>query len=162
VIREIIMRIVLWLILGILINIIPVFINFIAASGDRANVGGNSLTAALSSGDLLIATTAILPPALADLALTAKKAKRARVVIIALGAALVLFALLIYALAFANAVSRENGQIEFPRLTATLIAQISLGFFSSAVIIGGIVAAFIAVAEHGAPGKRSELRQEEE
>jgi hypothetical protein len=162
VIKEIIMRIVLWLILGILINVIPVFINFIAASDAQAKAGGSSLTSALASGDLLIATTAILPPALADLALNAKKAKRARVVIIVMSAVLVLFALLLYALAFANAVARESGRAEFPRLTTSLVAQASIGFFGSAVIIGGVVAAFIAVAEHNASGEKDKREREQE
>lgn len=64
---DIIMRILVWLILGIAINTFPPFIAFIIGAGDPRAGGHTSLTGVLSSGDLLIATTAILPPALADL-----------------------------------------------------------------------------------------------
>lgn len=152
---DIIMRILVWLILGIAINTFPPFIAFIIGAGDPRAGGHTSLTGVLSSGDLLIATTAILPPALADLAISARRARRARIIIIAFGALVSLASLMIYCFAFVNYLSQESHQsVVAKNLSPDLVAKLSVGFFLSAVVLGSICTAFLAAGDEQAPDER--------
>jgi hypothetical protein len=145
VLGEVITRLVIWLLLGSAINVLPLIVAYISGAGDEVSTNTGPLTAVLSSGDLLIATTAMLPPALADLALNATKAPRTRTIIIVFGAFVSLVALLLYGFAYANDKGRQHGQPPFAHLSPLFVAQASMGFFGCAVILGGATAAFLAI-----------------
>jgi hypothetical protein len=87
------LRIIVWLLLGSAINLFPVLIAYLLGAGrdegaSQSAIQSYSLNTILSAGDLLIAATVMLPPALADLALNARKAKRTRALVIIVGAVL--------------------------------------------------------------------------
>jgi hypothetical protein len=131
---EIAMRIVIWLILGSAINFLPVVVAYFASTDSAP------FASVLSSGDLLIATTAMLSPTLADLALNVKKARRSRAVIVVLGSFLSLVSVLIYGFAYTNTVNPGT----FKHLSGELVEWLSVSFFLTAVLIGGICSAFLA------------------
>jgi hypothetical protein len=142
---DVTLRVVIWLLLGSVINLIPILAAYLTEAGQESAQGGYSLTTALSSGDLLLAATVMLPPTLADLALIAKKARRTRIIVIILGALLSFFSLLIYGYAFANNLDRENGQVTVAaNLGPNSVAHLSIIFFLAAVFIGAVCAGFLA------------------
>jgi hypothetical protein len=144
-VADVTLRVVIWLLLGSVINLVPILAAYLTEAGQGAVQGGYSLTTALSSGDLLLAATVMLPPALADLALNAKKARRTRIMIIILGALLSFFSLLIYGFAFANNLARENGKATVAaNLAPNSVANLSLACFLAAVFIGALCAGFLA------------------
>lgn len=144
---DIIVRIMLWLLLGIALNIVPPFIAYLVAGG--------TFTVVLSSGDLLIATTAILPLPLADLA-SVQRAPRAKIIIVSIGALVCAGSLIFYCFAFANYLSQVYHQSTFAKYPSPeLAAKLSVGFFLGAVVLGSICAGFLAVDKKGS-GERSE------
>jgi hypothetical protein len=152
---DIIVRILVWLLLGIAINIFPPLITYVIGIGDPGSGGHNSLINVLSSGDLLIATTAILPPALADLAISAQRARRTRIVIVSFGALVSLASLMIYCFAFANYLSQEDHESPIAKnLSPYMVAELSFGFFLGAVVLGSICTGFLAADnEQGSDGR---------
>ena len=148
---EITTRIVVWLFLGAAINLLPLIIAYITGAGEQSNQkGSDSLTLVLSSGDLLIATTAMLPPALADLAINVKKARRVRIVIVVVGGFLSLLSLLFYGFAFANDLSRQShAPMVAKHLSPSSVALLSAVFFLGAVLLGAMCVAFLASGEAG-------------
>lgn len=160
-IGDVTLRIVIWLLLGSAINLIPIISAYLTKAGASSADGRYSLTTALSSGDLLLAATVMLPPALADLALNARKATRTRVVVIILGALLSLFSLLIYGYAFANDLARENGgKTVASNLNAYSVANLSVGFFLGAVFLGAICAGFLAAERSPALAEETKASEE--
>jgi hypothetical protein len=153
---DIIMRIIIWLLLGIAINIFPPVIAYIVGAGD-AGSNYSPLTVVLSSGDLLIATTAILPPALADLAISARRARRARTIIVIFGALVSLASLMIYCFAFINYLSQEQHQSAVAKhLSPEVVAKLSVGFFLLAVVLGSVCTGFLAAVDEQDSDERSE------
>lgn len=144
-VSDVALRVVIWLLLGSAINLIPILAAYLTRAGGQPSDESYSLTTALSSGDLLLAATVMLPPTLADLALNAKKAKRTRVMVIILGALLSLISLLIYGYAFANNLAREsNTAAVASNLNPGSVAHLSVGFFLGAVLLGAISAGVLA------------------
>ena len=144
-VADVTLRVAIWLLLGSVVNLIPIIAAYLTAAGQEAPQGGYSITTALSSGDLLLAATVMLPPTLADLALNTKKARRTRVITIILGALLSFFSLLIYGYAFANNLARENGKTTVAaNLAPNSVAHLSEVFFLAAVVIGAVCAGFLA------------------
>jgi hypothetical protein len=152
---DIIVRVLVWLLLGIAINTFPPLIAYVIGIGDPGPGSHGSLINVLSSGDLLIATTAILPPALADLAISARRARRARIVIVSFGALVSLASLMIYCFAFANYLSQEDhGSPIAKNLSPHMVAELSFGFFLGAVVLGSICTGFLAAdSERGSDEK---------
>lgn len=147
-VSDVVLRIVIWLLLGSAINLIPILAAYLTKAGGQSAQGNYSLTGALSSGDLLLAATVMLPPTLADLALNVRKAKRTRVLVIILGALLALFALLLYGYAFANNLAREGNKTAVAtNLDPQSVADLSVGFFLGAVFLGAVCAGFLAGAD---------------
>jgi uncharacterized integral membrane protein len=87
----------------------------------------------------------MLPPALADLALNVKKARRSRAVIVVIGAFLALISLLIYGFAYTNTVNPNT----FRHVSSQLVEWMSISFFLAAVIIGAICSSFLAASDMG-------------
>jgi multisubunit Na+/H+ antiporter MnhC subunit len=144
---DIAMRIVIWLLLGSAINIAPPVIAYLLGAGDP-RPGVSPLTVVLSSGDLLIAATAMLPLSLADLAINGQRARHARIIVVVFGAMLVLTSLMIYCFAFANYLSEESHQAMIAKhLSPDLVAQLSVAFFLTAVVLGCICTAFLAAGD---------------
>ena len=144
-VSDIVLRVVIWLLLGSLINLIPILAAYLTKAGGESANGNYSLTSALSSGDLLLAATVMLPPALADLALNARRAKRTRAIIVILGALLSFFSLLLYGYAFANNLARASNKAAVAiNLDQQSVASLSVGFFLGAVFLGAICAGFLA------------------
>jgi hypothetical protein len=151
---DIMMRILVWLFLGIAINVFPPIIAYLVGAGDP-DPGRSSITFVLSSGDLLIATTAILPPALADLAISARRARRSRIVIVTFGGLVSLASLMIYCFAFVNYLSQESHRALVARnLNPALVTNLSIGFFLTAVLLGCVCTGFMAANnERGSGGE---------
>jgi hypothetical protein len=146
---EIATRVVVWLFLGAAINLLPLVIAYITGAGEQPNQKGpGSLTLVLSSGDLLIATTAMLPPSLADLAINVKGARHVRIIIVVVGGFLSLLSLLFYGFAFANDLSQQSHTpMVAKHLSPHAVALLSGVFFLSAVLIGAVCVAFLASGE---------------
>ena len=142
---EICTRIIVWLLLGTTINLFPVLFGYLLGAGDQPRVASDAFTAVLSSGDLLVAAGAILPPTLADLAINGKKARRSRILVVIAGAMLSLASLIFYGLAFANYLSRESKRpLVVPHLSADAVALLSVGFFLGATLLGALCVALLA------------------
>jgi len=154
-VADIALRVVIWLLLGSAINLLPIIAAYITRAGQQSPAGAYSITSALSSGDLLIAATVMLPPTLADLALNTKKAKRTRAIVIIVGALLALFSLLFYGFAFVNNLARENNRTTLAtNLSPQMISNLSIYFFLGAVFLGAVCAAFLAGETGGSTSKR--------
>lgn len=144
-VNDIVLRVVIWLLLGSAINLIPILAAYLTEAGGQWARGAYSLTNALSSGDLLLAAAVMLPPALADLALNVRKAKRTRTLVVVLGTLLVLFCLLFYGDAFASNLAHENNRATAAvSLSPQSVADWSTAFFLGAVLLGAVCAGFLA------------------
>jgi hypothetical protein len=98
----------------------------------------------------------MLPLELANLGLNTDKSKRWRAFIIVLGASVQFLALLFYALASANAVSRaQHSPIVFKNMGLPFVAKTSVVLFFLATIIGSVCEAFIAANLPSPPDDRS-------
>jgi hypothetical protein len=156
-VSDVALRVVIWLLLGSAINLIPILTAYLTKAGEQSGGGNYSLSSALSSGDLLLAATVMLPPTLADLALNVRKAKRTRALVVVLGALLSLFSLLFYGYAFANNLARESNSATVAiNLGPQSVANWSVGFFLSAVLLGAICAGFLANETAAAPTPNGE------
>ena len=92
----------------------------------------------------------MLPPTLADLALNMTKARRARTLIVVLGAFLSLFSVMIYGFADANTVAPGT----FKHVSPQLVQILSIAFFVTAIIIGGTCSRILGIKRKGGqPGR---------
>ena len=149
---DIFVSITLWSLFGVMLNFLPLLAALLV--GVRA--GRSPFTDVLSSGALLIATTAILPLPLVDLAIRVQRARRTRILIVSFGGLVCFVSLMIYCFAFANYISQVYNQSAiFKLLSPELVAWLSVGFFGMAAVLGGICAGFMAAVDEADSGERS-------